>query len=548
MAAFLLESVHRNAQIDDAYISFRYARNLVEGHGLVYNIGQRVEGFTSLLWVLLVALGMKLGGDAPVVSHWLGVSSGLLLLGLAHGYARCVLHPRSVLLAALAPVLVLASPSFAIWAVSGLETPLFSAFVLAALIAEAHGRGKAAAVACVLATLTRPEGTLVAAVIFVTDFARGGERRRQALSLAAAYALFVAALTAFRLSYFGSALPNTFYAKVGGIPVSWTLWYLEGFAVQVAAPLALAAAVGARRCPASIVGIAYTGVLFVYVALVGGDAFEHSRFFLPALPVLVAVALAGAEGFGTEDRWTTRCAAASIPVAIGWYVWGAVGGFAALVVNTALGWMAMPRRTRLLAAGAISLIAGLCGSAFFARSRSGLTPRSSLVTLAVFNRADDLSRVQYVEDYLDRAVQIVVATLAEQSPPPRRVAAIGIGLLGWYSRVEIVDLVGLVDPVIARSTPANAGPTNFPGHQRGNADYVLSLAPDYILIDSRGSGVDLPAVTELVNHPSFKEKYEWDPIVSAFRKRPPFSLAESRDKWERRPPGLARGRRRSRPR
>lgn len=545
VGVFLLESVPHDVQIDDAYISLRYARNLVEGHGLVYNIGQRVEGFTNLLWVLLVALGMKLGGTAPVVSHWLGVSSGIALLLLAHAYARCLLDPKSVFLAALAPWLVLASTSFAIWTVSGLETPLFAALVVAALVAQARGHQTTATVTCVLATLTRPEGVLVAAVTAATDFAAGGDRRRRAMPLAVGYALFCAALTVFRLAYFGSALPNTFYAKVGGIPFSWTLWYLGTFVVQVAAPLSLAAALGVRRSPVAMTGAVFTVVLCAYVLLVGGDAFAHSRFFLPALPVLVALALAGAEGFGSEDRWVTRCAASSIPAIVIWYLWGALVGVIALGVNVALSWMAMSRRNRLAAATAVALAAGIAGSAFFTRARVDRMP-GSLARLTVWSRAAELSNVRWVEEYLDRAVQNTAAILAKQYPRPGRVAAVGIGLLGWYSELEIVDLVGLVDPVVAHSTPAEHGPMQLPGHQRGNADHVLSLAPDYILIPEQSSGTDLPAVLELANHPSFKEKYEWDPTVAGFRRRRPFSVADARSRWERRRGTLARDRRRSR--
>jgi hypothetical protein len=43
---------------DDAFISFRYADNLVRGHGLVFNLGERVEGFTNLAWTLWAALGL----------------------------------------------------------------------------------------------------------------------------------------------------------------------------------------------------------------------------------------------------------------------------------------------------------------------------------------------------------------------------------------------------------------------------------------------------------------------------------------------------------
>jgi arabinofuranosyltransferase len=547
IGVFLIESVPHAAQIDDAYISFRYARNLVEGHGLVYNVGQRVEGFTNLLWVLLVALGMKLGGAAPRVSHWLGVSSGVALLVLSYAYARCLLHPKSVLLAALAPWLVLGSTSFAIWTVSGLETPLFSALVVAALVAQARGRQTTATAACVLATLTRPEGVLVAAVTLTADFAAGGDRRRRAMALAVGYAFSIAALTVFRVVYFGSALPNTFYAKVGGIPFSWTLWYLVTFVVQIALPLALAAALGARRSAVAIAGVAFAVVLFAYVALVGGDAFEHSRFFLPAVPVLVALALTGAECFGAEDRWSTRFAASSIPATAVWYLWGAAVGVVALGISAALAWMVMSRRNRLVVATAVAGAAGLAG-AFLAPPAFAMMPEPALSKLVRLNRAAELSNVRSVEEYLDRAVQITATALAGQFPPPGRIAAVGIGLLGWYSRAEIVDLLGLVDPVIARSTPTDGGPMHFPGHQRGNAERVLSLAPDYILVPQTTSETDLPAVKELLNHPSLKERYEWDPVVSGFRKRLPLNLAGLRDRWGRRRHALATDRPRSRSR
>jgi len=47
--------------VDDAFISFRYAQNLLDGHGLVFNPGEQVEGYSNLLWILLTSFGMKLG-------------------------------------------------------------------------------------------------------------------------------------------------------------------------------------------------------------------------------------------------------------------------------------------------------------------------------------------------------------------------------------------------------------------------------------------------------------------------------------------------------
>ena len=45
---------------DDAFISFRYSQHLAEGHGLVFNVGEKVEGYSNFLWVVLVA-----------IPHWL---------------------------------------------------------------------------------------------------------------------------------------------------------------------------------------------------------------------------------------------------------------------------------------------------------------------------------------------------------------------------------------------------------------------------------------------------------------------------------------------
>ena len=67
---------------DDAYISFRFARNLVRGHGLVFNVGERVEGYTNFLWTVISAIPMALGHADPLhAMQWLGFV--LLIVGYA---------------------------------------------------------------------------------------------------------------------------------------------------------------------------------------------------------------------------------------------------------------------------------------------------------------------------------------------------------------------------------------------------------------------------------------------------------------------------------
>src|SRR5438093_11805461 len=106
---------------DDAYISYRYAANLAHGLGPVYNAGERVEGYSNFLWMILSAATIRLGGEpqtwAPVVSAVAALLTLAIVLRSAHARGMNLL-PVGILLAA--------SPGFAAWATSGLETGLFT--------------------------------------------------------------------------------------------------------------------------------------------------------------------------------------------------------------------------------------------------------------------------------------------------------------------------------------------------------------------------------------------------------------------------------------
>src|SRR5438093_8754 len=58
---------------DDAFISFRYAKNLVSGYGLVFNPGEKVEGYTNFLWTVLLGSGFKFSLDPVILSEVLGI-------------------------------------------------------------------------------------------------------------------------------------------------------------------------------------------------------------------------------------------------------------------------------------------------------------------------------------------------------------------------------------------------------------------------------------------------------------------------------------------
>ncbi|HEV8268789.1 MAG TPA: hypothetical protein VGR00_11160, partial [Thermoanaerobaculia bacterium] len=164
-AALVLANAWRYAPYvqDDSYISLRYARNLVEGHGLVFNPGERVEGYTNLLYVLFSAVFIRLGLDPILGLKVLGVAAALATLVLVgrlerrvEGGARFSL-PLSVLL--LAPL-----EAFVYWTFCPLETALYALLLLTGVLALLARRRPLAVVLFFLLSLTRPEGPFPFAV------------------------------------------------------------------------------------------------------------------------------------------------------------------------------------------------------------------------------------------------------------------------------------------------------------------------------------------------------------------------------------------------
>ena len=159
---------------DDAFISFRYARNLVEGHGLVFNAGERVEGYTNFLWVLELAALWKVFGLRPEsVAPWLSVACTIgTLAAVVWWAARLPGNPARGLVVWMALGLLCTSATFAVWTSGGgLETRQFTLFVVLAVVCLSVHAGSrrgllAASLSLAAAAYTRPEGLLIAACCF----------------------------------------------------------------------------------------------------------------------------------------------------------------------------------------------------------------------------------------------------------------------------------------------------------------------------------------------------------------------------------------------
>ncbi len=299
---------------DDAFISFRYARNLLEGHGLVFNPGERVEGYSNFLWVLeLAAVWRALGVPPEDAAPWLSVAFTAGTVGaLAWWIYRLPSLRNRGLVGWMALGLVCSSATFAVWTSGGgLETRQLTFFIVLAVVCLSlyrDGRAGllAASASLIGAALTRPEGPLIALCCFgwlavqrMADAKRLTVSWRELTYLAAPFVIVVTAHFLFRYAYYGEWLPNTYYAKhvrpwyESGFRYLWTAALETGLYLLI--PLAWAAL--RHRWRETRDGIYALVLLLIavhmaYVMRIGGDHFEYRPldFYWPLL------ALPAAEG------------------------------------------------------------------------------------------------------------------------------------------------------------------------------------------------------------------------------------------------------------
>ncbi|MCB9726928.1 MAG: hypothetical protein H6744_06340 [Deltaproteobacteria bacterium] len=296
--------------VDDMFIYLRYAENAAAGHGLVYNLGERVEGFSGPLWLGALTLGEWSGLGALATAKLLGVLS-LLALGAGVyrlGRQRFGLAPA---VAALA-VLALALDSYVVsWGLWGLETPSYLALIVWSVVwlerrvtRPTTRSGVLLAVTAGGLLLSRPEAPLMAAALVLAELFRGPDRAttlRRLRLLAGPLCLAALALGAwviFRRVCFGLWLPHTHYAKLGA---GLRLDNLAALVSQGAGPAELAVLVAAglgailvlwkRRDPLFLLVALAT---CAFVALVERDWMPNVRHFLPIRVLAPTVLLAAA--------------------------------------------------------------------------------------------------------------------------------------------------------------------------------------------------------------------------------------------------------------
>jgi poly-gamma-glutamate capsule biosynthesis protein CapA/YwtB (metallophosphatase superfamily) len=292
---------------DDSWISFRYGRNWVMGEGLVFNPGERIEGYTNPLWTLLMAPFAAVTDPMPWAAGF-GVLATIVALVCVVDATRRL--GGSMWAAAAAGALYAVWPPVALWAVAGLEQGLVQALAAgggAAAIRAGQARdprwGAAAGALFAGAAMTRPDGHAVAVVGLLTLLLVS--RRPGAWGIGVAGGL-LAAFHGARFAYYGSLVPNTFLVKGGsGLQYwEWGVGYLRDALVfgDLGVWLVVGAAgllLWARRpdpARAALVAVAaVVGIFAAYLVKVGVDELIWFRLFLPAWPGAAVAAALGLE-------------------------------------------------------------------------------------------------------------------------------------------------------------------------------------------------------------------------------------------------------------
>lgn len=473
---------YANVTIDDAFISFRYAENLVRGHGLVFNVGERVEGYSNFLWTLLLAVPLWLGVDR----FELGMLVTAKALGAVLNLGTLVLLWRTTALgrpderpSVLAPLYLATLAPLLVWGVSGLETSLVTLLIFGALhlhlreeLAFRAGREVVpwSFVVLALAALTRPEPAILLVPLValrlnarLRDSGKWRELRRELLRVGW-FALPYGAFLLWRIGYYGELLPNTYYAKMHDDPdVLARGWrYLTGAARDLgwgwpAACGGLALLIARGRAPHRVVATsAFLLTLLAAIWWEGGDWMPARRTLVPALPL---VALLMHEvwracgkvrpkdlAFGSTpawvaprswiDRWNRALARAS----------------ARPNFRSALGFA-----THAALAGALTASALSSHSALHMQAASGLR-----------------------ENQLGTGLHFQAARWMQRELPRPGLLALGeAGVIPYLTKFPVLDLFGLTDPHIARQQGSL--------HMKFDADYVLRRNPAYVFLIARPS-------------------------------------------------------------
>ena len=409
---------------DDAYISYRYAQNLSLGYGLVFNPGERVEGYSNLLFVLAAWLFLSAG--VPPASLYLAITllNLIFAIGLVLTFYKLAVTELDETKASLGALILSLSPVLWIWTSAGLEIPLVVLLQILIWISvnslEIRGSRFYAGIwiaATLLLCLTRADGFVFPAISLV--FLGFKSQRRLFFIFLFVLLLIVGILTAWRLLYYGQLLPNTYYVKVSG-PLE------ERFKIAA--------------------------VLLAYIAVNQG--------FLGYFSTIVhSIYTVFRESYRKRQPLRSKLGFETFASVLWIAYWFIIGGGTYLerflVILIPLSIFSMLRlirhaksiETRIVVAVFLLLQAGI---------------------ILIDPRFD------YSVEKYDRWVNL--GNYFKDSYPGKVIAVDAVGKISFFSGLKTIDMLGLNDPHISKIDPKYFSP----GHNKFDPDYILDQKPDLI--------------------------------------------------------------------
>ena len=310
---------------DDIFITYRYAENFLAGQGFVYNIGERVEGYTHFTWLCLITFLQWLGVGPEGATQWMGEVFYVITLATFAVVSYRIAGKEGLMVPVTTAVLAL-HYDFHVWATSGLETPFFTALVSLGFFMICFSQSRPplrylwAGLFFTMSVMTRPDGFLFLCLALVFEAGIQWLNRASIKTILTVIGCFLLPFivlyvpyAVWKILYYGEFLPNTYYAKSGnlsyfdqGFFYIWT--YIRGYPTSwlflLAVPYLIVvwqgteakrffarirSLVGDVRSKALMLALLFVAVYAVaFVAKVGGD-FMYARFLIPIVPLVYFV-------------------------------------------------------------------------------------------------------------------------------------------------------------------------------------------------------------------------------------------------------------------
>ncbi len=447
--------------VDDAYITFRYARNILAGNGFVYNPGERVLGTTTPLYTLLLVAASLLTGSRNMVSLAVavnGLAGAASVLALYHLGSR---FAGSRAVGAAAGLLWSLAPFSVTFAIGGMETDLTIALLLGTFLAHLNDRPGWMGAGAALAFLARPDTLIATAPLFLARWA--GRRRLPVREAGTALACLTPWLLWAAL-YFGSPLPASLSAKSAAYrigPTDGLIRLLQHYATPFSEHYLLPP-----------VGVLLLFGLYVGLSVLGGRrAFcrEPQTWPISLYPLLYAAVFALAN-----------------PLIFRWYLSPP-----------------LPLYFLLILSGAWAVAGDVARGRFRHAALALFTAAALLLTLNGWvvhpDHGPDRPAPEMAWFELELLYQQAADVVLETAEEGDTLCAGDIGVLGYRTDLHVLDTVGLVTPETQRYYPAD--PDIYVINYAIPADLVLALDPDYIVI------LEVYGRRGLLPDPRFQERY-----------------------------------------